>query len=377
MTNDNNNLSLLDEFKSLIEEVTKEIVDHALMNDLNAMRQELNLQLESIKHNAESMLQQIQNSDQILEKGKTQMTVSMQTTLSNLSEFTDSQKEHLSQGFNDVVDQLNTFKDKIENLYEEGHSKVENALHQEFVRGQASLKEEFESTQNTLSEMMRQSTELIEDKEHHLRDQLNQFYTEARQAYEAVLNETNNSIQSIFETYKSSIEEQLSNFDQNRQNEYDSYLDQLNKLFEGYQEKLSDMIHKTDQQMNEELSNLRTYLSNGEKLISSNQKKIVEIQRSIEEKLNASLVSIVEESEANKKHIENGLTSMDTLVEKVNKELFRLTELNNTINIKMDHNIQKMKALEKNNKRILLMTGIFGGVITIGVIVNIILSFGG
>lgn len=372
-----NDLSLMDEFEKLILEVTNEIIDNALIDDLKSMRSDLSEQLNTLKTNSETLLNQIQVSDQILEKSKTQITSSLQTTLSNLSEFSTSQKEKLDQGFNAIIEQMSEHKTVIEELFNKGHEKVTNALHEEFVTGQEQLNTAFQTTTYKIESLISETTGLIENRNDVIQSNLENLYKASIQEYNEMIEKTTSQLNQILNERNELLNSEIKVLDQERNNAYNHHVESLRQLFEGYEKQLSHILEKSEKQIDEEISQLREYLSNGEKLIGSNQKRIVEIQRSIEDKLNNTLVSIVEEANTNKAHIENGIHAMDVLVEKVNKELFRLTELNNTINIKMDHNIQKMKAMEKNNKRTLIMAGIFGGVVTIGIIVNIILTLGG
>ncbi|MBN2793779.1 MAG: hypothetical protein JXR88_00130 [Clostridia bacterium] len=370
-------LSLMDEFEKLIMEVTHEIIDNALIDDLKSMRSDLSEQLNTLKTNHETLLNQIQVSDQILEKSKTQITSSLQTTLSSLSEFSTAQKEKLDHGFKAIIEQMSEHKTLVEALFNSGHEKVSNALHEEFTSGQEHLSDAFHHTTNKIKSLIEETTNLIENKNEVIQNNLEKLYQGSIEAYNKMIEKTTSQFNQMLNERNELLNSEIRILDQERNSAYGNHVESLKQLFNGYESQLSHILEKSEKQIDEEISQLREYLSNGEKLIGSNQKRIIEIQRSIEDKLNNTLVSIVEEANTNKTHIENGIHAMDTLVEKVNKELFRLTELNNAINIKMDHNIQKMKSLEKNNKRTLIIASIFGGIVTVGVIVNIILTLGG
>jgi uncharacterized coiled-coil protein SlyX len=133
-------------------------------------------------------------------------------------------------------------------------------------------------------------------------------------------------------------------------------------------DRLDELVNKTTDNFRDEIAMIKDYLINSDKLIRNNQKTITDTQRNIEKSLNEMLVQVVEETDRNRENLSIVMDKVREFIDQSSQELYGMKELNNTINIKTDYILNKVKEEQKKSKMRFIISLIINVVTLLGVL---------
>lgn len=321
MINEDN---LMDEFEKLILEISQTIIDDTIMDDLNKLRTDLREEMGNFSKQATKINTITHNIDSLLTQTTVNMTEAVQNTSSELNIFLEETNEVLSSKLTHIVMDL----DKI----------LEGST--------ALIEEKFRDSTSEIREALVETTSSIESSVITTKKDVEILLEKVTQSFDQSSDRLDGSVSSI-------IDEINTIFD-NNSNRLDQVIDQA-------EEKLNAIANTTNDRFSEEIKMLKDYLMNSDKLIKGNQNSIKDIQIRIEERLTETLVLVKDETIKNKFNFDQTINIIEELSEHTEKKIFGMTELNNTINIKEDLIIDRLKKHIKASKQRFLITTALNG----------------
>ena len=330
---------LLEEFESLILSISKEIIDKTIIDDLNILRKDLKTEMTTFSDQASNISSITSKIDNLLTQTTINMSAAVSKTTEEMSVFLENTSELLDDRFQSILNQLDVMLEK------------NNAL----------IEDKFTNASSGFDEMIQNINKDIFDSVDTTKDELKLLLEESI----IEMNKVTVDVDQVVMSITPKINESLAN----NKNE-------LKNILDNAKNQMDHMINNTTESFGDEIKMIQDYLINSDKLIQNNQKTIADIQRGIEEKLNGTLVQMVDLTNDSREQLSTLHTSIKELVLNMKSEVFALRELNNTINIKIDHGLTKFKEQNtKNDKRfklLMIMNGSTIGVVLISIVIMLL-----
>ncbi len=330
---------LLEEFESLILSISKEIIDKTIIDDLNILRKDLKTEMTTFSDQASNISSITSKIDNLLTQTTINMSAAVSKTTDDMSVFLENTSELLDDRFKSILNQLDDLLEKNNALIEDKFTNASSGFDEMIQNINKDIFNSVDTTKDELKLLLEES--IIE---------MNKVTVDVDQVVMSITPKINESL--------ASNKNELKNILDNAKNQMDH------------------MINNTTESFGDEIKMIQDYLINSDKLIQNNQKTIADIQRGIEEKMNGTLVQMVDLTNDSREQLSALHTSIKELVLNMKSEVFALRELNNTINIKIDHGLTKFKEQNtKNDKRfklLMIMNGSTIGVVLISIVIMLL-----
>lgn len=328
MVEKGNENNLMDEFEKLILEVSQTIIDDTIMDDLNVLRTDLKEEMINFSEQATKINSITHNIDSLLTQTTVNMTEAVHNTTNDLNRFLEETNEVLTSKLTKIVEDLDKILAGSTELIEEKFRDSTAEIRDVLVETSSSIESAVITT--------RKDVEILLDK-------VTESFDQSSQGLNQSVGQISGDMESLF----------LKNSER------------LNGIIEEANAQLKGVAESTGDRFTDEVKMLKEYLFNSDKLIKDNQNSIKNIQIRIEERLTETLVLVKEETLKNKFNLDQTIGIFEELSDKINKQVFGLVELNNTINIKEDHIIAQLKQEAKKAKLKFIITMAVNG-LTLG-----------
>jgi len=333
MMNQEEKNELLEEFETLILSVSKEVIDTSVMDDLVLLRDNLTREMNEFSEKADRVNSVIISIDNILSQTSANMTSAIKRTSGELDEF---------------------LKQSIQNLDEKMISIV-NELNRILTESSEQVEEKFGSVTQDIDNILQKTSDNISEKFNQTVEEINRIILNSSDDMKQNSVDANKTMQETLETATSKIHESVAFVSESLNESLARNTESMDLVIQKTTERLDGLINSTSDHFSEEIKMIKDYLINSDKLIRSNQDSITDIQRSIEARMNETLVKIMEQSEKSKVYLEDAIQKINGFVEKSSKDIYSMNELNNTINIKADYILNKVKEDQKaSSKRFMI-----------------------
>ncbi|MBI9013267.1 MAG: hypothetical protein JEZ08_13625 [Clostridiales bacterium] len=350
---------LLDEFQKLILDVSQEIIDTSLMTDLKALRQDLNNEMGNFSEQATKIGTITTNIDSLLSQTTVNMSAAVKKTTSDMEEFLSGTKEMLDQKFADILSSLDSILEGTSSMLESKFGTITSNLDKVLEDTSTMLDSKFETISSNLDQILDNHSATFDRKFEGITSDIGTVLSETSETLVQTVEQTKQELNALLSDSSLNMSTITGNVEQvvkSLSTDLEQVLTQHNKnldfLLNDAISKVDLLVNSTTESFGEEIKMIQDYLINSDKLIRNNQRTIADIQRSIEEKLNDTLVQVLEQSQKSKDNLAIVVEKIEDLVTNMSKEVYALRELNNTINIKVDHGISKLKgSIESSDKR--------------------------
>lgn len=355
---------LLQEFEELILNVSKEVIDTSVMDDLVLLRDNLTQEMADFSQKAEKVNNVIISIDNLLSQTSANMSHAVNRTTDELTNFLKDSTKTLDDHLKAITSDLLNILDQTRNQADDQFALVTRDM------------------QEILSKSENQYGELTQAYKDDFDKQLEDF----KETIRTLLNETSDRVISTVDVSKNEMKEVMSLANTSLDNSIDTISEKLGLVlaertseFESVitrtTQQLDDLVDKTSDAFKEEVASVKDYLINSDKLIRNNQKSLTDVQRNIEKSLSDMLVHVVEQTDINRENLGIVISRFNDFIDQSSQELYGMKELNNTINIKADYILNKVKDQEKKSKNRFLIMVIINAATVLGVMGLLVSQF--
>lgn len=358
--NNQENENLMDEFEQLILDVSKEIIDNTVMDDLKTLRVDLKSEMSNFSEQATKINTITNNIDNLLTQTSVNMTEAVKNTTQDLNTFLSETNEILTSKYSKIVEDLDSIlagsADLIETKFGDATAEIRDML----VETTSSIESSIITSKRDIELILEGAKEGFSETTNTIENSIN----ENKKDVEIILNDAKGGFSETAERINHSV----SNIHEQLNEVFERHSIKLNQIIQDAERRLEVISNTTSENFTDEIKLLKDYLFNSDKLIKDNQNSIKDIQIRIEERLTEALVAIKDETLKNKFNFDQSLSILDELSTKIGKDIFRLIELNNTINIKEDHIIEHVKKYTKKAKLRFLISTILSSATLVSIV---------